>query len=104
MRNFTRFFLAFAASAVIAVPAGAGKLPPRVGYTIYVDGVRVGHSTVTIAREEQAVRLASQTRVELGPNVIDLKSEAVADPATFVVREFSFSGTKGGMAAACQRG
>ncbi|MDH4037449.1 MAG: hypothetical protein OEX18_07285 [Candidatus Krumholzibacteria bacterium] len=101
MRNFTRFFLAFAASAVIAVPAGAGKLPPRVGYTIYVDGVRVGHSTVTIAREEQAVRLASQTRVELGPNVIDLKSEAVADPATFVVREFSFSGTKGGMAAAC---
>jgi hypothetical protein len=101
MRNPTRLFLSLAASAVIAAPAGAGELPSRLGYTFYVDGVRSGHSALTVSREKGAVRLASKTRVEIGGNVIELASEAVADPATFVIREFSFTGTKGGMPAAC---
>jgi hypothetical protein len=101
MNKLIQVILLLGISAIFATPAGAGELPSRLDYTFYVDGVRSGHSSVTIAREKNAVRMTSTTRVEIGPSVIELTSEAVADPATYVIREFSFTGTKGGMPAAC---
>ncbi|HEU4365046.1 MAG TPA: hypothetical protein VFT13_06225 [Candidatus Krumholzibacteria bacterium] len=102
MRNFTHLALAVLAAAFHVTPASAGALPPMIGYTLYVDGVRVGHSGMKIRREGNALHFESTTRVELGPNVIALKSRTEADPETFAIRRFSYEGTKGGMATATE--
>lgn len=100
MRHLAHVVLVLAAAVTGALPAHARELPARLSYTFYVDGVRVGHSRMAITRGGDALVFDSQTRVELGPNVIELTSRTVADPKTYVVREFSFEGTKGGMPVA----
>lgn len=105
MRNLTQILaLGLAVAALAGGPAWAGggvpALPKAIGYALYVDGVEVGHSRMAIRQGADAVVFESQTHVQLGPNVIDLKSRTVADPKTFRVREFSFDGTKGGMSTA----
>jgi len=87
-------------SAVIlaaGTPARAGDLPKQLGYTLFVDGVKAGHSAAQVTRTKDAIRFDSVTRVELGPNVIDLRSHTIVDPTTYRVREFAFDGAKGGM-------
>jgi hypothetical protein len=100
MRNLTRFTLALVATFLYASTAAAGTLPRTIGYSLYVDGVRVGHSGMTVTPGKDVLRFDSQTRVALGPNVIELTSHTEADPATFQVRHFWFEGTKGGMPVA----
>lgn len=103
MRKLAHFLPApLVACLLLAAPAEAGRLPRTLGYTLYVDGVRVGHSGMTVTREETVLRFESRTRVELGPNVIELTSTTEADPATYAIRRFSFEGTKGGSPVAAE--
>lgn len=90
----------FAAILVFGAPVRAGELPKHIGYTLYVDGVRVGHSGMKVSRPGGALRFDSVTEVTLGPNEFDLRSHTIVDPKTYRVREFAFEGTKGGMHAA----
>jgi len=101
MRNFAQFVLPLTLLLGGAGTAGAADLPTSAAYTFYVDGVRVGHSDVRIEQSATRLVITSKARVELGPNVLELDSRTVADPRTYVIREFSFEGTKGGMPAAC---
>ena len=101
MRNFAHFVLSLALLLGGAGAASAADLPTRAAYTFYVDGVRAGHSDVRIEQSATRLVITSKARVELGPNVLELDSRTVADPRTYVIREFSFEGTKGGMPAAC---
>jgi hypothetical protein len=100
MRTFVFFVLWFLSPCLHAAPVSADALPATLGYTLYTDGVRVGHSGMKITRDKSALRFESKTRVEIGPNVIELTSQTEADPESFVIRRFSFEGTKGGMATA----
>jgi hypothetical protein len=103
MTNFMRILTQTIAAAFAATLAGASPahtLPAAIGYTLFVDGVKVGRSDMKITTRKDAVVFESRTRVTLGPNVIDLTSRTEADPVTFHVRRFSFEGTKGGMATA----
>jgi hypothetical protein len=100
MRNFAHLTLSLLIACPLASIASAGTLPSALGYSLYVDGVRVGHSGMKIKQDGKTLRFESRTRVELGPNIIELTSRTEADPATFEIRRFSFEGTKGGMPTA----
>ncbi len=98
MRFFAHILIAVITAA--GAPVRAGDLPPAIGYTLYMDGVRVGHSAMKIRPAAGVLVFESKTRVQLGPNEIDLTSRTEADPKTFEVRRFSFKGTKAGMPVA----
>ncbi|HXV12877.1 MAG TPA: hypothetical protein VEC56_01595 [Candidatus Krumholzibacteria bacterium] len=92
-------------SALILVLSWTGAqaaetpLPPRAGYTFYVQGQRVGRCDVRITQTDTALRFESTLRVENGSAVIELSTKAEADPRTYALRSFSYEGTKGGMPA-----
>lgn len=81
----------------LAPGAWAKALPEKVGYTIYSRGEEVGHSAITITRTSDAVVFESTASVQFTPTEsIELTCHTVADPKTFLIREFDFHGQRAG--------
>ncbi len=74
----------------------ATTLPPKLGYSFYVRGQRVGQSDVRITEERDVLRIESKLRVASGEATIELSTKTEADPRTYAVRSFSYRGTKAG--------
>jgi hypothetical protein len=83
-----------------AQPAHA--LPKTLGYSFYVKGVPMGRADIKITESSREIVFESETHVLTGTDVIALSSRTVADRKTFNVRDFSYRGTKGNHAVACQ--
>lgn len=90
--------LALVLSPIVAAE-GATTLPKTASYTYFVGGKRVGKSTTRIVQAPDALRFESQLRVERGSSVVELTTETEADPDTYLIRRFSYRGTRGGKAA-----
>jgi hypothetical protein len=74
--------------------ASAQKLPPSFSYTIYVRGEPAGKSATTVKETADAYIFDSHTTVKYGEFALDLKTRTEADKETYLVRDFSFKGTK----------
>lgn len=74
----------------------ATTLPPKLGYTFYVRGQRVGQSDVRITVDRDVIRIESKLRVTTGESSVELSTKTEADPKTYAVRSFSYRGTKAG--------
>jgi hypothetical protein len=74
--------------------AAAQKLPPSFSYTIYVRGEPAGKSASTVTETADAYIFESHTMVSHGEFALELKTRTEADKETFIVRDFSFEGTK----------
>lgn len=103
MRFLTRFnaspLLAGLVCLGLAGPACAG-LPKTLSYTFFLGGKRVGHSDIRITQGRTTLLFDSKMDVKTGPKGITLTCRTEADPKTYVIRRFSFEGTKGGMPVA----
>jgi hypothetical protein len=75
----------------------ATTLPPKLGYTFYVRGQRVGQADVRITERKDVLRIESKLRVAAGESSIELWTKTEADPRTYAVRSFWYQGSKGGM-------
>lgn len=75
----------------------ATTLPPKLGYTFYVRGQRVGQADVRITERKDAIRIESKLRVQAGESSTELSTKTEADPHTYALRSFSYQGSKGGM-------
>jgi hypothetical protein len=80
----------------------AHGLPKTLGYSFYIQGAPAGRTDIRITEGAKELVFESETRVVTGPDVIALTARTVADPRTFEIRDFSYKGTKGSHAVACQ--
>jgi hypothetical protein len=80
----------------------AHALPKTLGYSFYVKGAPVGRADVKITESPASIVFESQTHVLTGTDVIALTSRTVVHPKTYAVLDFSYQGTKGNHAVACQ--
>ena len=94
------FALARTAVLTLAMVAGAGSamadpLPPKLGYTFFVRGSRVGHAEVRISQTKDVIRISSNLEVGTAQARIALSTRTEADPNTYAFRSFAFEGVKG---------
>jgi hypothetical protein len=82
--------------------ARADTLPKSLGYSFYVQGEPAGRADIKITRTAKDLVFESQTRVLTGFTVMALTSRTVADPKTYVVRDFTYHGTKGDHTVSCE--
>ncbi len=75
----------------------AEPLPKSLEYTFLVRGERVGQAVVRIETTPNTLRFASTVKVGDAENEIRLETKTEADPATYAIRSFSYSGFKGGV-------
>lgn len=76
-------------------PGWANTLPGKIDYTIFARGQKVGQCNITVKETKKAIVLDSQTHIDFTKDVaLDITSHTVADPKTFLVREYSVFGTK----------
>lgn len=80
----------------------AHALPKTLGYSFYVKGAPAGRADLKITETPHEIVFESQTRVLTGTDVIALTARTVADPKTYELLDFSYKGTKGNHAVACQ--
>ena len=80
----------------------AHALPKTLGYSFYVKGAPAGRADIKITETPREIVFESQTHVLTGTDVIALTSRTVADPKTYALLDFSYQGTKGNHAVACQ--
>lgn len=95
----------WASLILLATGPGASTalaIPKTLGYTFYVEGEPVGRTDIRVTQTPGALTFDSNTRVLTGLSVIALRAHTVADPKTFVVRDFSLEGTKGEHRISCE--
>jgi hypothetical protein len=100
-----RLVLLLVAGFVCAAPAanaGAGTLPKTLGYSIYVQGEPAGRADIKITQTSKQLVFESQTRVVNNYAVLAYTSRTVADPKTYLVRDFTLKGTKGDYPISCE--
>jgi len=85
-----------------ALDARAEALPHTLGYSFYVQGQPAGRADITVTRTPKALVFDSRTRVIINYNVLALTSHTVADPKTFLIRDFTLKGTKGDLPVSCE--
>jgi hypothetical protein len=105
MRSTTRFIPCLLLTGLVCgstSPAHATRLPEKLAYTFFLGGQRVGHADIRVTSGSTALLFESNMKVQLGPGAIALHCRTEADPRTFVVRRFSFEGTKGGKPVAAE--
>jgi hypothetical protein len=88
--------LALVFLAQLPAQVWANTLPKKIGYTIFAQGVEVGHSDITVTETATELVLDSKTRMKFGTETMEMSCRTVADPKTFFVRSFDFNGTKAG--------
>jgi hypothetical protein len=89
--------LALLVTALPMSGAHAGTLPPKIEYTIYMNGERVGHTTIRTSETADAIVLESNLEAHFSSFDMNLTCRTEADKKTFLVRNFEYQGTKGGM-------
>jgi hypothetical protein len=83
--------------AQLAPQTWANPLPGKIGYTIYARGQEVGHSDITVTRTDDAIIFDTVTRVNFqNDETLEMRSRTKADPKTYLIRSFSYDGTKAG--------
>lgn len=83
--------------AQLAPRTWANPLPDKIGYTIYARGQEIGHSDITVTRTDDAIIFDTITKVDFANDEkLDLRSRTKADPKTFLIRSFSYDGTRAG--------
>jgi hypothetical protein len=87
--------------AAPAIDARAGTLPKTLGYSFYVDGEPAGRADIKITETPKELVFESRTRVLTNFSVLAYTSRTVADPKTYLAREFSLTGTKGDNTISC---
>ncbi|HKW14451.1 MAG TPA: hypothetical protein VJS69_08200 [Candidatus Krumholzibacteria bacterium] len=93
------------AGFMCAVPAhvvSAGTLPKTMGYSFFVQGEPAGHADIKVTKTAKAVMFDSKTRVVNNYAVLAYTTHTVADPKTFLVRDFTMEGTKGDDVIRCE--
>jgi hypothetical protein len=90
------------AGLVCALPAHADPLPKTLGYTFYVRGEPAGRADIKITRTAKDLVFESKTRVLNNYAVLAYTSRTVADPKTYLVRDFHLEGTKGDYPMSCE--
>lgn len=93
------------AGVLCALPtdgARAETLPKTLHYSFYVQGEPAGHADIKITQTAKSLVFESQTRVLTGFSVMALTSRTVADPKTYAIRDFTYSGTKGDNTVSCE--
>jgi hypothetical protein len=90
------------AGLVCALPAHADTLPKTLGYTFYVRGEPAGRADIKITKTAKDLVFESQTRVLNNFAVLAYTSRTVADPKTYLVRDFRLEGTKGDYPVSCE--
>jgi len=82
--------------ALVAQTSWAGKLPEKLGYSIYMRGVRVGHSEIAIDAKPDITTFTSTTKIRLAATVeYEISAVTEVDSKTFYVRSVAFDGLKG---------
>jgi hypothetical protein len=79
----------------------AGTLPQTLGYSFYVEGEPAGRADIKITQTAKELVFESRTRVLTNYSVMAYTARTVADPKTYLVRQFSMEGTKGERSIAC---
>jgi len=87
---------------VCALPAHADPLPKTLGYTFYVRGEPAGRADIKITQGSKQLVFESRTRVLNNFSVLAYTSRTVADPKTYLVRDFRLEGTKGDNPVSCE--
>lgn len=81
--------------------AAGGTLPPTLGYSFYVEGEPAGRADIKITQNAKELVFESRTRVLTNYSVMAYTARTVADPKTYLVRQFSMEGTKGERSVGC---
>lgn len=96
MRRQYPAIIGILAIVLVTLAPTAGAVPKKLAYRFYMDGQPIGRADIRVTQSPAELRFESKTRVEIGPNVVDLSCKTLADPKTYAVREFTMEGTKGG--------
>jgi len=94
--RFCARLIAFALSLGVTTVSAGESLPRTLHYTFFIAGQPAGEAEIHITRTNSSLVFESTTHVVLNGNVVDLVCRTDADPTTFKVRKFSYTGTKGG--------
>ena len=95
------FATARVAALIVALTPVAGAhagatIPKQLGYTYFVGGQPVGRSDVRVTQTADVLRFESKIHVVSGDATIELSTRTEIDPRTYVMRSFSYQGSKGG--------
>jgi hypothetical protein len=71
-------------------------LPQTLHYTFFVAGQPAGASEIHLTRTKSSLVFESTMHVGVNENAVELACRTEADPTTFEVRNFSYTGTKAG--------
>lgn len=100
-----RLALLFVVGLVCVVPAQgarAGALPQTLGYSFYVQGEPAGRADIKITQTPKELVFDSRTRVLTNYSVLAYTCKTVADPRTYLIRDFTLTGTKGDFPISCE--
>jgi len=102
MYRLATLFMAGFLCALPVAGARANTLPKTLSYSFYIQGEPAGHADIKITQTAKRLVFESQTRVLTGFSVMALTSRTVADPKTYAIRDFTYSGTKGNNTVSCE--
>jgi hypothetical protein len=88
--------IAVALSVGATAASAREPLPRTLHYTFFVSGRPAGGSEIHVTRTNSSLVFESNTHVVVNGRPVELACRTEADPTTFEVRNFSYTGTKAG--------